>query len=105
MKLATLMLVGATVVVPVTAFAQAQMGTTAPRAPGAADSSVPGATNPNTSNAPATSGATGMRPAGDSSVPGATNPNTSMAPPRTGGGMQPAGDSSVPGVTNPTPNR
>jgi hypothetical protein len=67
---------------------------------GAADSSIPGATNPNTSNAPARPGTTGA-PAGDSSLPGATNPNKSNAPAKNGTTGAPAGDSSIPGATNP----
>jgi hypothetical protein len=67
---------------------------------GAADSSIPGATNPNTSNAPAKPGTTGAG-ARDSSIPGATNPNTSNAPAKPGTTGAPAGDSSLPGATNP----
>jgi hypothetical protein len=95
MKLATLVLI-ATVAIPTAAFAQSQGRGTS----GAADSSIPGATNPNTSNAPARSGTTGA-PAADSSLPGSTNPNTSNARPRPGTTGAPAGDSSLPGATSP----
>lgn len=67
---------------------------------GAADSSIPGATNPNTSNVPAKPGTTGAA-AKDSSIPGATNPNTSNAPAKRGTTGAPAADSSLPGATNP----
>ncbi len=93
MKVSTLILIAA-VAMPTAAFAQGA-GTK-----GAADSSIPGATNPNTSKAPAKPGTTGAA-AKDSSIPGATNPNTSNAKARPGTTGAPAADSSIPGATNP----
>lgn len=96
MKL-TALLVAATFAIPTVAFAegaQKQMQ----KSPGAADSSIPGATNPNTSNAPAMKGTTGSG-AADSSLPGKTNPNTSKAPEKKGTTGAPAGDSSLPGAS------
>jgi hypothetical protein len=92
MKLTTL-LVAAAFAIPSAAFAEGS----APKS-GAADSSIPGATNPNTSNAPAKKGTTGAA-AKDSSIPGATNPNTSNAPAKKGTAGAPAADSSLPGAS------
>jgi hypothetical protein len=103
MKL-TALLVAATFAIPTVALAEgmqnnnAQQQKSMQKSTGAADSSVPGATNPNTSNAPAKAGTTGA-PARDSSVPGATNPNTSNAPAKKGATGAPAADSSVPGAS------
>ncbi len=93
MKLSTLALVAATVALPAAAFADSSQ-----------PNSSPGAAAPATQmqkNQGAKSGTTGA-PAADSSVPGATNPNTSPAKSRTTGSGG-AGDSSVPGATNPNP--
>jgi hypothetical protein len=96
MKL-TALLVAAAFAIPTVALAegaQKQMQ----KNTGAADSSIPGATNPNTSKAPAMKGTTGAA-ARDSSIPGATNPNTSKAPAKKGTTGAPAADSSLPGAS------
>lgn len=96
MKL-TALLVAATFALPTIALAEG-MQQNMQKNPAAADSSVPGATNPNTSNAPPMRSTTGA-PAADSSVPGKTNPNTSNAPARAGTTGAPAADSSIPGAS------
>lgn len=92
MKL-TALLVAAAFALPTVALAEGMQ-----KSQGAADSSIPGATNPNTSNAPEKKGTTGAA-AADSSLPGKTNPNTSNAQEKKGTTGAPAADSSLPGAS------
>ncbi|MCX7314999.1 MAG: hypothetical protein NTV56_25675 [Alphaproteobacteria bacterium] len=98
MKLATLALVAATIALPATAFAEGMQQQKA------GDSSVPGATNPNTSGAKAKTGTTGAG-AADSSVPGATSPTMSNAKAKPGTSGAAAKDSSIPGASNADVNK
>jgi hypothetical protein len=91
MKLSTFALIAATVAIPAAAFADSSQPKPAPGAEAPATHMQKGATK---HGATSTTGAG----AADSSIPGATNPNTSPVRGRSHVG-EPAGDSSVPGAS------
>jgi hypothetical protein len=91
MKLSTLAFIAATVAIPTAAFADSSQPKSAP------GTDAPAATmHKGSQKGSMKSGTTGAG-AADSSIPGATNPNTSGARGRSHVG-EPAGDSSLPGT-------